>query len=102
LLRIQIAAEVDGARSDYEMTYGRYGKDSEAVGYAYASADAPGDREEDAGRFSAVIKALTGKEPWVYRRGDGKIVTACGREHLDGLARYTELAMSWSTVSTPL
>jgi hypothetical protein len=38
-----------------------------------ARADAPGGREADAERFAAVIKALTGKEPRVYRMKDGKI-----------------------------
>ncbi len=42
LLRIRIMAEMDGVRREYEITYGRYGKDNAAVGYAYASAEAPG------------------------------------------------------------
>jgi hypothetical protein len=41
LLRIKITAEVDGVGRDYTITFGRYGKD-EAVGRAYARADAPG------------------------------------------------------------
>jgi hypothetical protein len=92
LLRIRITAEVDGVRRDYEITYGRYGKDNAAVGRAYASAKAPGGREADAERFTAVIKAITGKEPKVYQRSDGKIEIVCGGEHLDGFARYAELA----------
>jgi hypothetical protein len=28
----------------------------------------------------------------VYRRSDGTIELVCGREHLDGFARYAELA----------
>jgi hypothetical protein len=39
LLRIRITAEVDGVRSDYTITYGRYGS-NEARGSAYASAGA--------------------------------------------------------------
>ena len=39
-----------------------------------------------------MIKALTGKEPRVYRMKDGKIIIECGRSHLDGFARYAELA----------
>jgi hypothetical protein len=92
LLRIRITAEVGGVRRNYEITYGRYGKDNAAVGRAYASAKAPGGREADAERFTAVIKAITGKEPKVYQRSDGKIEIVCGGEHLDGFARYAELA----------
>jgi hypothetical protein len=62
LLRIKITAEVDGVRSDYEITYGRYGANNKAMGFAYARADAPGGREADAERLAAVIKALTGRE----------------------------------------
>jgi hypothetical protein len=78
LLRIKITAEVDGIRRDYVITYGRYGKDNEAVGFATAKADAPGGREADA----AVIKALTGKEPRIRRMKNGRIMIVCGREHL--------------------
>jgi len=62
-----------------------------AVGRATARADAPGGREADAERFSALIKALRGREPKVYCRSDGRIDIICGREHLDGFARYAEL-----------
>ena len=92
LLRIKITAEIDGVRSDYEMTYSRRKTDNAALGFAVARADAPGGREADAERYSALIKALTGKEPKVYRKSDGKIEVVCGREHLDGFARYAELA----------
>jgi hypothetical protein len=85
LLKITITAEVDGVRGEYEIVFGRYGKNA-AVGYAYIR------EEADAERFSALIKALTGEEPRVYRRSDGKIVVECGREHLEGFARYAELA----------
>jgi hypothetical protein len=88
LLRIKITAEVGDVRSDYVMTYGRYGKRNAAVGRAYVRADG----EADAERFSALIKALTGKEPWIRRMKNGRIMIVCGREHLDGLRRYTELA----------
>jgi len=91
LLRIKIKAEVDGVRRDYMMTFGRYGADNEARGHAYARADAPGGREADAERFAALIKALTGKEPRVYEREDGTMIV-CYREHLEGFARYAELA----------
>jgi len=92
LLRIRITAEVDGVMRDYAMTYSRFGADNEAMGFATARADAPGGRETDAERFSALIKALTGKEPRIRRRSDGTIEIVCGREHLDGFMRYTELA----------
>jgi hypothetical protein len=91
LLRIKITAEVDGVRSEYEITYGRYGK-NEARGRAYASAEAPGGREDDAERFSALIKALTGEEPKVYRMKNGKIIIECYEGHLEGFMRYAELA----------
>ncbi|MCC6035783.1 MAG: hypothetical protein LM559_01865 [Pyrobaculum sp.] len=91
LLRIKITAEVDGVRREYEITYGRYGK-NEARGRAYASAEAPGGREDDAERFSALIKALTGKEPKVYRMKNGKIIIECYEGHLEGFMRYAELA----------
>jgi hypothetical protein len=92
LLRIRITAEVDGARREYEITYSRRGADNAAVGYACARADAPDDREKDAERLAAVIKALTGKEPKVYHMKNGNVIIKCGREHLDGFRRYAELA----------
>ncbi len=92
LLRIRITAEVDGVRRDYTITYSRLGRDKAAVGRAYAKADAPGGREADAERFSALIKALTGKEPKVYQWSDDTIEIVCGREHLEGFRRFAELA----------
>jgi hypothetical protein len=92
LLRIKITAVVGGVRSEYTITYGRRGRNNAAVGRAYARADAPGGREADAERYSALIKALTGKEPRVIERSDGRIDIICGREHLDGFMRYAELA----------
>jgi hypothetical protein len=91
LLRIRITAEVGGVRSEYAITYGRYSR-NKAVGYAYAKADAPGGREADAERFAAVIKALTGREPGVYLRSDGRIMMECYEGHLEGFMRYAELA----------
>jgi hypothetical protein len=90
-LRIKITAEVDGVLRDYAITYSRYGDDNETMGRAFASAKAPGGRLADAERFSALIKALTGREPKVYQRSDGAIIIYCGREHLDGFKRYAEL-----------
>jgi hypothetical protein len=92
LLRIKITAEVGSVRSEYTITYGRRGRNNAAVGRAYAKADAPGGREADAERYSALIKALTGKEPKVIERSDGRIDIICGKEHLDGFMRYAELA----------
>jgi hypothetical protein len=43
LLRLKITAEVDGVRREYEITFGRYGRNV-AVGFAAARADAPGGR----------------------------------------------------------
>jgi len=92
LLRIRITAEVDGVRSDYTITYGKYGEDNVAIGFAVARGDAPEVRKADAERFAAVIKALTGEEPKVYRRKNGQIVIECVRVNLDGFMRYAELA----------
>jgi hypothetical protein len=92
LLRIRITAEVNGVRNDYTMTFGRYGANNAAVGRAYARADAPGGREADAERFSALVEALTGKRPRVYRMKDGTIIIECYEGHLDGFKRYAELA----------
>jgi hypothetical protein len=92
LLRLRFTAEVDRVRREYTITYSRYGANNAAKGSATARADAPGGREMDAERFSALIKALTGKEPWILKRGDGRVDVICGREHLDGFKRYAELA----------
>jgi hypothetical protein len=85
LLRIRITAEVDGVRSEYMITFSRRGGDNAAVAYAYAEVD-------DAERLAALIKALTDKEPKVYRMKDGKIKIVCYREHLEGFMRFAELA----------
>jgi hypothetical protein len=87
LLRIRITAEVDGVRRDYEVTYGRRGKLNKAMGFAVAKANAPA-----AERLAAVVKALTGKEPRIRRMKNGTIIIECSRAHLDGFARYAELA----------
>jgi len=102
LLRLKITAEVSRVESEhtivdrvvreYTITYSRRGADNKAVGFAVARADAPGGREADAERLSALIKALTGREPKVYRMKNGAIIIMCGREHLDGFMRYAELA----------
>jgi hypothetical protein len=91
LLKIKIAAEIDGVESEYTITFTRRGPGSGAKGYTYARAD-PDGREADAERFSALVKALTGKEPWIQRMKDGRIKIGCGRGHLDGFRRYAELA----------
>jgi len=92
LLRLKITAEVDGARSDYTITFSRHKTNNKAEGLAYARADAPGGREADAERLAALIKALTGKEPRMRRKSNSVIVIACSRAHLDGFARYAEFA----------
>jgi hypothetical protein len=101
-LRIKITAEVgrvegehtivDRVVREYTITYSRRGRTNAAVGHAYARVDAPGGREADAERFSALIKALTGREPKVYRMKNGQIMIECYEGHLDGFKRYTELA----------
>jgi hypothetical protein len=92
LLKITITAEVDGVRRDYTITFSRRGARNEAVGFAVARVDAPGGREADAERLSALVEALTGKRPRVRRMKNGEMVIVCGREHLEGFARYAELA----------
>jgi hypothetical protein len=101
LLRIRITAEVgrvegehimDRVEHKYTITYSRHARSNAAEGYAVARTDAPGGREADAERFSALIKALTGKEPKVYRRSNGKIEIKCYEGHLEGFMRYVELA----------
>jgi hypothetical protein len=88
LLRIKITAKVGGVRSDYVMTYGRYGKRNAALGRATVRAG----MEADAERFAAVIKALTGKEPRIHRMKDGRIMIECYGGHLEGFMRFAELA----------
>ena len=92
LLRIKIAAEIDGVKCYYAITYGRYRKINAALGLATARAGAPRDRLADAERLAAVIKALTGRKPRIIERSDGTIEIICSRAHLDGLKRYAELA----------
>jgi len=91
LLRIRITAEVDGVKGEYTITYGRSGASNAAVGFAVARAGAPGGRRADAERLSALIEALTGRRPGVYRTRDGKIEMMCYGEHLEGFRRYVEL-----------
>jgi hypothetical protein len=92
LLRIRIAAEIDGIKCYYTITYGKYRKINAALGFATARAGAPRDRRADAEGLAAVIKALTGKEPRIIERSDGTIEIICSRAHLDDLKRYAELA----------
>jgi len=98
LLRIKIKADVgrvegrrivDSVEHEYTITY-RRGADNEARGQAYAGAKAPGGKEAYAERFSALVKALTGKEPGLYHMEYG-ILMVCGREHLEGFLLYAEL-----------
>jgi hypothetical protein len=101
LLRIKIKAEVgrvegehivDRVVREYTITYGRYGRNNVAKGFAYASADAPGGREADAERLSALVEALTGRRPRLRRMKDGKIMIECYEGQLEGFMRYKELA----------
>jgi len=41
-----------------------------------------------------VIKALTGRGPRLRRRSDGAIEVVCGREQLDGFARFAKFAVA--------
>jgi hypothetical protein len=88
LLRIKITAEVDGVRRAYTITFGRYGKINAVLGFATVRAG----REAEAERLSALIKALTGKEPRIRRMKNGQIMIVCNRGHLEGFRRFAELA----------
>ncbi len=92
MLRIRITAEVDGVKSEYTITYSRYGRDNAVEGRTTARADAPGGRWADAERFSALVKALTGKEPRIHEKSDGTVELICGMKQLKGFAHYAELA----------
>jgi len=102
LLRLKITAEVsrvegehtivDRVVREYTITYSRYGRTNTAEGFATARADAPGGREAEAERFSALIKALTGKEPRIRRKKNGQIMILCYEGHLEGFMRFAELA----------
>ena len=100
MLRIEITVEVSYVEGEhvgrverkYTITYSRRGKTNTAVGRTYASVNAPGGREADAKIFSALIKALTGKEPKVYRMKGDKIMIDCYEGHLEGFMHYVELA----------
>ncbi len=86
LLRIRITAEVgrvegehtivDRVVREYTITYGRRGRNNAARGYA-ARSNVPGGRRADAERFSALVKALTGREPRIRRKSDGTIELVC-------------------------
>jgi 23S rRNA pseudoU1915 N3-methylase RlmH len=107
ILRIRITAEVsrvegghivDRVVREYTITFGRYGAKNETRSFVHTRADAPGGKEADAERLAAVIEALTGVKPKVYRKSDGDIEIVCSREHLEGFMRYKELAdaiMRW-------
>ncbi len=92
LLKIKITVEVDRAEREYTITYTRRSGNNASLGRAYASAKTPWGKEVDAKIFSALIKALTGKEPKVYRRSNGKIEIVCYEGHLEGFMQYVELA----------
>jgi hypothetical protein len=92
LLKIRITAEINNVKSDYTITFSRYGRANTAEGFAIARADAPGGREADAERYSALVEALTGKKPRMYRMKDGRIKIECYEGHLEGFRRFTELA----------
>jgi hypothetical protein len=91
LLRIKITAAVDGVRSEH-LDYLRQARRQQDRRTRRGEGQRAGGREADAERYSALIKALTGEEPKVYHMKDGRIIIKCYRNHLDGFARYAELA----------
>ena len=87
LLRIKITAEVGRVEGEhivnrvvheYAITFSRR-TDNAAVGRAYARADAPGGREADAERFSALIEALTGVMPHKGRHDSDRVLRGTSR-----------------------
>ncbi len=100
LLRIKIKVEVSYVEGEhivrvereYTITYSKFGKRNETMGYTHAKGDTSEDREADAERLAAVIEALTGVKPRIHRKSDGRIEIKCGRTHLEGFMRYKELA----------
>ncbi len=100
LLRIKIKVEVSYVEGghivrverEYTITYSKFGKRNETMGYTHARGDTSEDREADAERLAAVIEALTGVKPRIHRKSDGRIEIKCGRTHLEGFMRYKELA----------
>jgi hypothetical protein len=90
LLHVAVSAEIDGVKDVYVLSFGRFG--GSIRGFAVARADVPGGREADAERFSALVEALTGKRPRVYRKSGGEITMVCYEGHLRGFMHYAELA----------
>ncbi len=64
------------AESQGVVTHGGRGASNKAAGYA--TANTPDGREADAERYSALIKALTGREPRIIEKSDGTIELVCG------------------------
>jgi hypothetical protein len=91
-IKVVVATAVGSVMCDYTITFGRYGRGNAVRGFAYVSADAPGGREADAERLTAVVEALTSIKPGIHRMKDGTIIIKCGRGHLEGFGRYAEFA----------
>jgi hypothetical protein len=79
---------------NYTITYSRRGSRQHNLRLRLRPGATPPEvREEDAERYSALIEALTGVGGRkVYHMKDGRIIIECGREHLEGFARFAELA----------
>jgi hypothetical protein len=89
-LRIAVIAVVDGIKGEWIATFYR-DDDNRILGYTVAHADAPGGKEEDAKRVTALTKALTGEEPNIIRK-EGRTVIRYTRRHLEGFKKYAEVA----------
>jgi tetratricopeptide (TPR) repeat protein len=89
-LRIAVIAVVDGIKGEWIATFYR-DDDNRILGYTVAHADAPGGKEEDAKRATALTKALTGEEPNIIRK-EGRAVIRYTRRHLEGFKKYAEVA----------
>ena len=94
-LKIRITAEVshvegghavDHVKREHTITFSRRGAKNAVRGSVVVKT------ETDAEILAAVIKALTGEEPWIQRIKDGTMMIVCGREHLEGFKSYNELA----------
>jgi hypothetical protein len=81
LLSVEVVAEVDGVRSECVLVFYRYGRGA-------AKAVAKG---ADPKRLAALLRALTGKKPRMYRGKDGPVVVIRVKD-LEGLSRFAELA----------
>jgi len=83
-LYVTIKAEVDGAAGKYKLTIRRQ-KDGKRRFYFYVKG------EEAVARAVKLMRVLTGEEPSVSERRDGRTVIGGSGRRIDALAQYEEL-----------